>query len=76
MKKKTKGEKERKFMSENERTARKLLDVAIGSSHYALVEFYEIPLTDEECRNIAKEYPYSLKEIRKLFPTPKYFKRR
>ena len=65
--------KEKKIMSKNERAARKLLETAMGNMElqYLLPDFIDIPLTDIECKRIALNFPYSLQEIRAVFPTRK-----
>lgn len=57
-------------MSINERVARNLLEATVAEMKYPF-EAVNIPLTDIECRRIALNFPYSLREIRRMFPVRK-----
>ena len=54
------------LISENERTARKLLETMAAEMKYP-VGSADVSLTDVECRRIALNFPYSLQEIRRMF---------
>ena len=65
---KDKRRKTMSIMSESEKTARRLLIKAMKENRLSLPEFSEVPLTDKECRDIAKNFPYSMEQIRQIFP--------
>lgn len=65
-------------MTENENKAREILELSfrinMGTELPWHIEKlgYELPiLTDEECKNIAVNYPVSLQSIRQAFPRVK-----
>lgn len=55
-------------MTEDEKKARKILDLLTANIPVPFMDFVmQIKLTDEECKSMAVNYPYSFRSIRNSF---------